>query len=146
MSHSAIAAYSSHELCDGDAGLGRAAFGRFVEQPTELDVRLLLGLDGGLEPDRAPGERIGPGVHGDPERPARQLLYVTFAILGAAERARTTDLPITRGMLTSFVLLAALIARATALTALAALGYPVARSTNWSTPRSPCARLSFYCA
>ena len=77
-SHSATAAYSSMQRRHGRARLGRAAFGRFLEQPAELDVRLLLGLDGGLEADRPPGERIDPGVHGDPERPARQLLYVTL--------------------------------------------------------------------
>ena len=72
----------------------------------------------------ASGERIGPGVHGDPERPAGQLLYVTLgdprrngriarlsvirspdrgggevgttAELGAGERIRTADLPFTR--------------------------------------------------
>jgi hypothetical protein len=39
---------------------------------------LLLGLSRGLEADRAPGERIDPGVRGDPERSAWQLLYVTL--------------------------------------------------------------------
>ncbi len=51
-----------------------AAEGRTLFPP----VSLLLGLDGGLEADRPPGERVGPGVDGDPERPARQLLYVTL--------------------------------------------------------------------
>jgi len=59
------------QLRDGGVGLGRAAFGCFLEQPAELDVGLLLGLGGGLEADRAPGERVGPGVHGNPERSAR---------------------------------------------------------------------------
>jgi hypothetical protein len=62
----------------GHAGLGGAAFGCFLEQPAELDVGLLLGSDRGFQADRAPGERVGPGVHVDTERPARQLLYVTF--------------------------------------------------------------------
>jgi hypothetical protein len=35
--------------------------------PAELDMQLLFGLDGGLEAYRAPGERVGPGVYGDPE-------------------------------------------------------------------------------
>ena len=68
-----------HQLRHGGAGLGRSALGCLLEQPAELDLRLLLGLDGGLEANRPPGERIGPGVHGDPERPARQLLYVTLS-------------------------------------------------------------------
>ena len=34
-----------HELRHGRARLGRAAFGCFLEQPAELDARLLLGLD-----------------------------------------------------------------------------------------------------
>jgi hypothetical protein len=66
------------EFGHGRVGLGRAALGCFFQQPAELDMGLLLGLDGGLQPDRAPGDRIGPGVHPDPERPAQQLLYVTF--------------------------------------------------------------------
>jgi hypothetical protein len=56
---------------------GRRVGGVF-EQPAELDARLLLGLGGGLEADRPPGKRIHPGVHGDPERAARKLLYVTL--------------------------------------------------------------------
>jgi hypothetical protein len=34
-----------HELRDGRGGLGRAAFGCFLQQPSEFDVRLLLSLD-----------------------------------------------------------------------------------------------------
>jgi hypothetical protein len=89
----------------------------------ELDVRLLLGLDGGLATNSAPGEGIGPGLYGDLEQPAWQLLYVIFgdpgawqdsrdqchsfhgwdaggpktlAELGAGERVRTAGLPFTR--------------------------------------------------
>ncbi len=48
------------------------------EQPAELDVRLLLGLGGGLEADLPLGNRIDPGVHPSAPRSARQLLYATF--------------------------------------------------------------------
>jgi hypothetical protein len=112
------------QLGHGGIGLGSAAFGCFLEQPAELDMGLLLGIDRRLQADRAAGERLGPGVHGDPERPAGQLLYVTLgdprrngriarlsvirspdrgggevgttAELGAGERIRTADLPFTR--------------------------------------------------
>ena len=43
----------------------------------ELDLRLLLRPGSGLEADLSPGQRIDTGVHDRPERPARQLLYVT---------------------------------------------------------------------
>ena len=75
-----------HQLRHGGTGLGRSTLGCFLKQPTELDLGLLFGLDGGLEADRAPGERIGPGVHGDPERSARQLLYVTLGDSGHNNR------------------------------------------------------------
>ena len=53
------------EFGHGRIGLWRAAFRCLLEQPAELDVGLLLGLGGGLEADLAPGERVGPDVHGD---------------------------------------------------------------------------------
>ena len=74
------------QLGHGSVRLGRAAFRRFLEQSAKLDVGLLLGLGGGLEADLAPGERIGPDVYGDTERPARQLLYVTFGNPGHTSR------------------------------------------------------------
>jgi hypothetical protein len=70
------------ERRDGRGGLGGAALGGILQEPAELDARLLLGLGRGLEADGTPGERVGPDVDGDAERPARQLLYVTFATLG----------------------------------------------------------------
>ena len=70
------------ECRDGGGGLRGAALGSILKQPAELDARLPLGLGGGLEADGTPGERIGPDVYGDAVRPARQLLYVTFAALG----------------------------------------------------------------
>jgi len=79
------------QLRDGGVGLGRAAFGSFLQQPAELNVGLLLRLGGGLEADRAPGERVGPGVHGNPERPARQLLYVAFGNSGHGSRVTPTE-------------------------------------------------------
>jgi hypothetical protein len=48
------------ELGHGGVGLGRAAFGCIPEQPAQLDVRLLLGLSGGLEADLPLGDRIDP--------------------------------------------------------------------------------------
>ena len=74
------------ELRDGRGGLGGTALGGFLQEPAEFDVRLLLRLGGGLEADLAPGERIGPDVYGDTERPARQLLYVTFGNPGHTSR------------------------------------------------------------
>ena len=53
------------ELRDSRVGLGSAALGGFLQQPAEFDMRLLLGLGGGLEADLAPGERIDADIHGD---------------------------------------------------------------------------------
>jgi hypothetical protein len=69
-SHGAIAAYSSRSFATVAADSG-AALGGFLQQPAEFDARLLFRLGGGLEADLAPGERIGPDVYGDTERPAR---------------------------------------------------------------------------
>jgi hypothetical protein len=66
------------ERRDGRGGLGGAALGGVLQQPAELDAGLLLRLGRGLEADGTPGERVGPDVDGDAERPARQLLYVTL--------------------------------------------------------------------
>jgi hypothetical protein len=38
------------QLGHGRAGLGGAAFGGLLKEPAGLDVRLLLGLGGGLDP------------------------------------------------------------------------------------------------
>ena len=59
------------ELRDRRGGLGGTTLGGFLQQPAEFDVRLLLRLGGRLEADLAPGERVGPDVYGDTERPAR---------------------------------------------------------------------------
>ncbi len=40
-------------------------------EPAELDAGLLLRFGRGLEADGTPGERVGPDVDGDAERPAR---------------------------------------------------------------------------
>jgi len=61
-----------------DASAWRSAAGSAWARPAELDMRLLLGLDGGLEADLALGDRIDPGVHPGAPRSARQLLYATF--------------------------------------------------------------------
>jgi len=56
-----------HQPCHGRARLGRAALGRFLEEPAQLDLRLQLVLDRGPEADLLPGKRIDPAVYGDPE-------------------------------------------------------------------------------
>src|SRR5262249_2302679 len=56
-----------HQPCHGRARLGRAALGRFLEKPAQLDLRLQLVLDRGPEADLLPGKRIDPAVHRDPE-------------------------------------------------------------------------------
>ena len=66
------------QLGHGGIRLGSAAFRRFLEQPAQLDVGLLLGLGGGLEADLPLGDRIDPGVHPGAPRSARQLLNATF--------------------------------------------------------------------
>jgi hypothetical protein len=58
--------------------LGSAAFRRFLEQPAQLDVGLLLGPGSGLKADLPLGNRIDPGIHPGAPRSARQLLYATF--------------------------------------------------------------------
>ena len=70
-SHGAIERVLIQERRDGRGGLGGAALGGILEQPAELDARLLLCLGRGLEADGTPGERVGPDVYGDAERPAR---------------------------------------------------------------------------
>ena len=65
------------QLGHGDIGFGRTAFGRFLQQPAEIEVRLLLGPDGGLEANCAAGERVGPGVHLHAPGSAGESLYVS---------------------------------------------------------------------
>jgi hypothetical protein len=80
-SHGATSAYSSRSAAtvaaDSEVRPSEASFSSLP-----LDARLLLRLGRGLEADGTPGERVGPDVDGDAERPARQLLYVTLAALG----------------------------------------------------------------
>ena len=75
-----------HQPCHSRARLGRAALGRFLEKPAQLDLRLQLVLDRGPEADLLPGRRIDPAVYRDPERSTGQLLYVPLAVLGMAAR------------------------------------------------------------
>ena len=48
------------------AGFGTPAVAGLLEELAELDPRLGFGPGRGSEADRAPGERVGSGVHGNP--------------------------------------------------------------------------------
>src|SRR5690349_2615215 len=56
-----------HQPCHSGARLGRAALGRFLEKPAQLDLRLQLVLDRGPKADLLPGKRIDPAVYRHPE-------------------------------------------------------------------------------
>ena len=60
----------------GPAGFGTPAVEGLLKKLAEFDPRLGLGLGRSSEADRPPAKRVGPGVHGDPVRPARQPFYV----------------------------------------------------------------------
>ena len=86
MSHSATGAYSFHQPCHGRARLGRAALGRFLEKPAQLDLRLQLVLDRGPEADLLPGTRIDPPYTDTRNDPLGSCCMYPLAPLGMAAR------------------------------------------------------------